>query len=135
MVWEWFLREGGIVFNWWLLVTVAGFTVLPLCMRLLGGLPDRGYTLSRTVGLLLIGFTFWLLASVGFLNNSVGSILLSWLIVFVISLVIYVRGEQVNLRAWWRENNRVIIVTELVFIVLFLSWALVRAQHPQYHSH
>ncbi len=52
VVFEWLAREGWMIANWWLLVTLAGAAVLPLCTRLLGALPDRGYTLARAVGLL-----------------------------------------------------------------------------------
>ncbi len=128
MLFEWLSREGWIVFSWWLLVTLAGVAVLPLCARLLGGLPDKGYTLARAAGMLLVGFVFWLLASLGFLNNTPGSVLLSWLIVLVVSLAVYLRsGERLNLREWWRENRRVVIVGELIFAVLLLGWAIFRA--------
>ena len=125
---DWITREGWIIFNWWLLVTLAGAGALPLCARLLGGLPDRGYTLARAAGMLLVGFAFWLLASLGFLQNTPGSMILSWLIVLVISLVVYVRfGEPVDWRAWWRENKPGVIASEVLFAVLLVGWAFVRA--------
>src|SRR5690606_18003094 len=115
------LREGGIVLSWWLLVTLAGAAALPLVVRLLGGLPDRGYTLARAVGLLLTGFTFWLLASLGFLRNSSGDMLLAWLIVIAVSLVVYLRaGEPLDWRAWWRENRAAVVVSEILFALLFV---------------
>jgi YYY domain-containing protein len=131
VVFEWLAREGWIVFNWWLLVTLAGAAVFPLCARMLSGLPDRGYTLARAAGLLLVGWVFWLLGSLGFLPNTTGSILLAWLIVLVASLVIYFgSSERVDWRAWWRENRSVVIVGEVLFAVLLLGWSLVRAhQH------
>ena len=86
VVFDWLGREGWIILNWWLLATLAGFTVLPMLVRLLGGLPDRGYTLARPAGMLLIGFVFWFLAILGFLDNSPGSIFLSWIIVLGVSL-------------------------------------------------
>lgn len=129
MILDWFAREGGIVLSWWALTTLAGLAVLPLCMRVLSGLPDRGYTLSRAAGLLLTGFTFWLMASVGLLRNTPGSITLAWLMMLVISLVVYSR-RPIDLREWWRENSRVVIASEILFFVLLLGWALVRAHLP-----
>lgn len=126
--WDWFLREGVYVLNWWLLVTAAGLAVLPLCWRLLGGLPDRGVTLARAVGLLLVGFVFWLLASFGFLRNTPGGMILAWLIVLFVSLVAYFRlGPPLNLRAWWRDNARAILTAEILFALLFVGWAFYRA--------
>lgn len=129
MIFDWFAREGWIVLSWWALVTLAGASVFPMVTRLLSGLPDRGYTLSRAVGLLVVGFVFWLLASLGLLRNSPGSIILSWLIVLIVSIRIYIR-QPMDWRAWWRENRSVVIVGEVLFFVLLLGWALFRAHLP-----
>lgn len=128
---DWLLREGGLVLSWWALVTLAGVAVYPLVARLLGGLPDRGYTLARAAGLLVVGFVFWLLASLGFVRNTTGSMLLAWLIVLVGGLVLYFRaGERPDWRAWWRENRALVITGEVLFLALFFGWALYRAHIP-----
>ena len=132
---DWFGREGWIVINWWLLATVAGATVLPLVWRLLGGLPDRGYTLARPLGILLTAYTFWLLAVLGFVQNTAGNMILAWVIVLAVSVTVYVRadaaGNRFNLREWWRENRTVVIVGEVLFAVLLVSWAIFRAHQPE----
>ncbi|MDL1901790.1 hypothetical protein FBR02_13580, partial [Anaerolineae bacterium CFX9] len=61
MLFDWIAREGWIVLSWWALVTAAGAAALPLCLRVLGGLPDRGYPLARATGVLLVAFVFWLM--------------------------------------------------------------------------
>lgn len=128
MLIDWIAREGWIVFNWWLLVTAAGLTALPLCVRLLGGLPDRGYTLARAVGLLLLGFVYWLMGSLGLLQNSNGSIVLCWLILLIAALSIYYRiGAPFNWREWWQENRRLIFTAEVLFAVLLVGWSIYRA--------
>lgn len=125
---DWLSREGHIIFAWWLWMTLAGAAVFPLCLRLLGGLPDRGYTLARALGLMLTTFIFWLLASFGLLDNSAGSIALSWLILLVFSLALFERfGERDTFANWWRENRGLIVSSELLFIVLFFGWSLFRA--------
>ncbi len=127
---DWLAREGGFVLNWWALTTLAGAAALPLCVRLLGALPDRGYTLARAAGLLLTGYLFWLLASLGFLRNDTGSILLSWFIVAALGIYAFWSGARVDVRAWWRENRWAVIAGELLFFVALFGWALVRAHHP-----
>ena len=78
---DWIAREGHLVLAWWLWITLAGLAVMPLCLRFCAGLPDRGYTLARALGMLLVTWVFWLLGSYGFLMNSSGGIALSWLLV------------------------------------------------------
>ncbi|NDJ60117.1 MAG: hypothetical protein GYB67_03280 [Chloroflexi bacterium] len=132
MLLDWFAREGGIVLSWWALVTLAGAAALPLCARVLSGLPDRGYTLARAAGLLLVGFVYWLLASLGFLTNTTGNMALAWAIVLIGGVLVYFtvgrRAESaLDWRAWWRENRPVVIVTEVLFLGLLVAWAIVRA--------
>ncbi len=125
---EWLSREGWMLPTWWLLVTLAGVAAFPLASRLLGGLPDKGYTLSRTLGMLLIAFVYWLLASYGFIENSTGGMIFAWLIVLSVGLLLYFNtGERINWREYWQENRRVIIVAEILFILFFMTMFVYRA--------
>jgi uncharacterized membrane protein len=67
MIFEWLGREGIIILEWLLFSTLAGVAALPLCLRLFSALPDRGYTLARATGILLVAFVYWLLGSYGLL--------------------------------------------------------------------
>ncbi len=128
MFWEWLSREGWMLPTWWLLVTLAGAAAFPLAVRLLGGLPDKGYTLARALGMLLVAFVYWLMASYGFVANSTSGMIAAWLIVLIVGLLAYFNiGERVNWSAYWRENNRVIIAVEIIFIVLFAIMFVYRA--------
>ena len=49
---DWIAREGWMIISWWLIATAAGAAALPLCLRLLHNLPDKGYTLARAAGIL-----------------------------------------------------------------------------------
>ncbi len=125
---DWLSREGHIIFSWWLWITMAGVAAFPLCLRLLRALPDRGYTLARALGMLLATSVFWLLTSFGFLDNSAGSIVLSWLLLLIFSLLAYQRFADGNeVAAWWRENRALVLTAELLFVILFFGWALFRA--------
>ena len=125
---DWFLREGGYVISWWLLATLAGVAVLPLCTRMLSGLADKGYIFSRTIGILLVGYVYWLLVSFGLLQNTTGGMVLAWLLVAVLAGVVYSRmRDEFDLRTWWAENRKVVIVAEILFAVLLFGWAIYRA--------
>ncbi|MCY4018562.1 MAG: DUF2298 domain-containing protein [Chloroflexi bacterium] len=128
LIQEWLTREGHLLFSWWLAIALAGAAAFPLCLRLLGGLPDRGYTLSRAIGMLALSFVYWLLTSFGLLENSAGSIALTWVVILFLSLTVYAqKGDWGGIRAWWQENRALVLATELLFLVLFLVWAVYRA--------
>ena len=135
LITAWLSREGGELFKWWLLVTLAGAATWPLLYRVMGGLPDRGYTLARAAGLMLAGFIFWFLGVMGFLQNSPGGMIFAWLVVLVIGLVAFFAwDERPPVRAWFREHRALVIVTEVLFAVLFLAWATYRAHNPEMAS-
>lgn len=135
LITDWLGREGGYVLRWWLLVTLAGAAAWPLLFRLAGALPDRGYTLARAAGLMLTGFLFWFLSSLGLLRNAPGSMTLAWLLVIALSVVAIWRWrERPSLWAWWREHWPLVAVTEALFLVLFFGWAIVRAHNPEMYS-
>lgn len=131
MLLDWILREGWMLPVWWLLVTIAGVTVLPLGLRIFNRLPDKGYTFARVLGMLLIAFVYWLMTSFGFTQNSVGGIVLAWLVVLIISLTAYFNlGNGFDWRIYWRENNKVIILAEIIFIASFAFMMTYRAFNP-----
>lgn len=117
---------------WYLILLVAGIVALPLAQRFLSNLPDRGYTLSKPLGLLLWGFTFWLLTSLGLLQNSTGGVLLALLLVVAAAIVLG-GGLQGVKEAFFDLMNRrlFIIVSETLFLSAFILWAIVRAANPQ----
>lgn len=135
---EWLREEGGQVLEWWLLTTLAGVAVLPLLFRLMPGLADRGYGLARTAGLLMVGFVFWFLASIGFLRNDPGAMTFAWLVVMGMSGLVWLqwpnRPSGDDLRAWFREQLPLIIITEVLFFVAFFAWAYIQAHNPELTS-
>ncbi len=132
---DWLGREGGFVLRWWLLVTLAGAAAWPLLVRLAGGLPDRGYSLARAAGLMLTGFLFWFLGSLGLLRNNAGSMALAWLLVLALSAAIIWRwDDRPALRPWLRAHWPLIVVVEVLFLGLFFGWAIVRAHNPEMYS-
>jgi YYY domain-containing protein len=132
---NWLGRQGGDVLRWWLLVTLAGVAAWPLLFRVMGGLPDRGYTLARTAGVMLVGFIFWFLGSLGLLQNRPGGAAFAWAVVLAIGLVAFFRWEdRPPLRPWLREHRALIILTEVLFLVLLFGWAAFRALNPEIDS-
>ena len=132
---DWLAREGHVLLGWWLWINLAGLAALPLCWRLLAGLPDRGYTLARALGLLLVASLHWLLGSYGFLDNSAGSLVFCWLLILMgASLLCWLLPGSFSVRAWWREHRALVLTSELIFAALFVAWALYRAFQPELYT-
>jgi YYY domain-containing protein len=113
-------------FRWWLVVQLAGFVLLPLCISLFRRLPDRGYTLSKPFGLLFLGYLFWLLNSFHIVPNSAGGIVFSLLLLAAISgAFLYVRRDE--MRDWARGSWQYILAVEVVLLVVFAVAAWLRS--------
>jgi YYY domain-containing protein len=135
LITDWLGHEGGFVLRWWLLVTLAGAAAWPLLYRLMGALPDRGYTLARAAGLMLAGFVFWFLGSVGLLRNEPAGMVFAWLVVVALGAVALWRwDERPALRPWLGEHWPLVVLTETLFLALLFGWAMVRAHNPEMYS-
>ncbi len=123
--------------SWYILITILGWMTFPLTYRLFPALADRGYTLARAFGLLVWGFVFWLFATLGLAQNDIGGLLLGLVIVIGLSVwSIFNRQSSIanpksSIVHWLSENLRLIITTELLFIVAFALMAFIRASNPE----
>ena len=55
---------------WYLALLAFGLLVLPLTVYLCRRLPDRGYGVSRPLGLLIVGWLVWALGMLGLLGST-----------------------------------------------------------------
>jgi YYY domain-containing protein len=111
--------------RWYLVVQVFGLAALPLCLRLFRYLPDSGYGVSKPLGLLLVGWVFWLLTTFGWLHNTAGSILVALGLLVVAGLAL----SQVSGLKYPRPGS--ILVTEVLFALFFAVCCVVRAHMPR----
>src|SRR5512146_1349476 len=122
---------------WYLIITLLGWLTFPLVYWLLPGLAERGYSLSRAAGLLLWGYLFWLLNSLGLIENNVGGVLLGLLLAAGISLASFFflgarfAERRAEIWSWVKSNRRLVVSVEVLFLVAFALEALLRAGNPQ----
>jgi uncharacterized membrane protein len=97
---------------------------------LLPGLPDRSYAFTRTLGWMVWGYFFWLLASLGILRNDFGGLLFSLLLLLALSAWAWRSLPAGELGAWLRAHGRMVLAVELLFLAAFAALTLVRAANP-----
>jgi YYY domain-containing protein len=127
---------------WYLTLSLLGLLTFPLAYRLLPALSDRGYAISRALGLLLWGFGFWLAASLGLIRNEIGGLLLALTLVGGLSVwaLTTLSGAEsreqfsaglAELRAWFTSQRALVVSVEILFLVAFACMAFVRANNPE----
>ena len=114
---------------WWVASSVVGAAVFPLVWRVFDRLPDRGYGLSRSFGILLGGSLMWLCVSLGLLRNNPGGALAAVLLLGVGSGLAG-RGHFRQIGEWLRTNAGTVLGMEALFFATFVGWGVVRAYNP-----
>jgi YYY domain-containing protein len=120
--------------SWYLASSLLGWLTFPLVFRLFPALTDRGYTLVRTVGLLLWGWLFWIFASLGVLRNDLGGLLFAFLVLLGLSLWSLMTDHWslvTDIKHWLASHKPLILTTEILFILAFAFMAFVRASNPE----
>jgi YYY domain-containing protein len=119
---------GLAVVLWYLVVSLLGWICYPLVRLALRGLPDHGYPFVRLVGMLLLAYPVWLIASVGG-TFSIKTISVVAAGLLVVNLVLgWIQREELarDLRQNWRYFLRV----EIIGLIFFGIFLLVRLGNP-----
>ncbi len=114
---------------WYLWVQLLALAALPLSLIAFRPLPDRGYLLAKPLGILVVAYGAWMLASLHWMPFSRGSVMLIALLLAGASAVAaYARRDE--LLPWLRANVRLLLTWEAVFLASFAAFLLVRAANP-----
>ena len=116
-------------FTWWLLSVLIGALGLPYAAHLFRFLPDRGYCVSRVLGLLLVVYPLWMASVVGILRYTAWGAMV--VLVLVAAGALYLSTGQLGdwrrslLQQWPR-----IVTAEVVFALIFAGIAFTRSFEP-----
>jgi YYY domain-containing protein len=113
---------------WWGSIAVLGFITLPVTWLAFPGLRDRGYPMARIIGLLIVSWLSWILASSA-TRFTQGSIAFSVLILAAVSLLILWRNRE-QLVEYIKRNKWEILLVEILALGFFLFDLWIRYGNP-----
>jgi YYY domain-containing protein len=113
---------------WYLFIFLLGLVAYPLARLVMPGLEDRGYPLSRALGLVLVGYLAWLGGSIGIPYVRTTLVALFLLLVVIGGLLAY--HQRNELRQEWREKRRYFLTIEVLFFAFFLLDLIIRLGNP-----
>jgi uncharacterized membrane protein len=109
----------------WLLLALIGALAWPIVAFAWPALPDRGWGLARTLGLLVVAYLAWLAASLRVLTFSRGTLLAATLILAAVGVALAIK-RRADLTTFLRESRRLILIEEAVFAVVLVIFLLIR---------
>jgi YYY domain-containing protein len=115
---------------WWFISTLIGLAAWPFVWRIFNRLPDRGYGFARMFGLLVSSYVLWIGANLGLLRNNLAGAWLSVLLMLVPGAWV-LRRQWDELQAWTRQNWKLILSVEVLFLLAFVGWAYIRSIDPR----
>ena len=114
---------------WLLAMYLGAIATLPIGLMVFRALPDRGYLLARPLGLLMLAYIPWMLASLKWMSFGQGSITLGFLLLFAISSWLTYRFRD-ELWDFVRQRWRLLLGQEVLFLGAFLIFVAIRAANP-----
>ena len=119
------------IIAWLAVLWALSLVAFPLASGVcgLGRLADRGWAVSRVLGLLLLGWLTWIGGAIGVVPNSAGGIAAMLLLLGIAAAWLAYR-QRVELADFFRRRWTVVATTELLFLAVFAFWALVISEVP-----
>ena len=113
---------------WYLFIMILGLAVYPLVRIAMPGLADRGYPLSRALGLVLFGWLAWMGGSIGIpYTRPTIAIVFGLILLMGAGLGYYQRHE---LRAEWKTKRKYFLLVEGIFLLFFFIDLFIRIGNP-----
>ena len=116
-------------FVWFLTLEALGVAAFPWAYTLFRFLPDRGLSLAKPAVLLLVSYAVWILGLTHILPNSALTVWAVFLCLAAGSAWMVGRRWE-ELKDFLRNNWSVLVISELVFLGMFVGWAMVVSGSP-----
>ena len=114
---------------WLIAIELIGLAIFPLCYYLLPKLRDRGYSVSKTLGLVVLGYLSWIL-SVSHILPSTQITALALLMVMGGFSGWHFWARRESYKRFFSQQRKVILIAEGVFLSMFLVWVVFRSYDP-----
>ncbi|MBN9393458.1 MAG: hypothetical protein J0I20_35835 [Chloroflexi bacterium] len=106
--------------NWYALILLLGVITLPVSFLAFRHLPDRGFSFSKPLGLLLVSLLAWWLANLKWFDFTAltGWLSVGLLALFSGGLLAVISGLRRDFKEWFRQraNLKTVLASELLFL-------------------
>ena len=117
------------VLFWIIWLEIISILAFPLGFLIFNKFKDRGYLLSKILGLLISCYATWLITSTGVLPYNIFSVYAGISVLFFISILAFIyKKEEIVL--FLKSNWKSIASYETLFLIAFFGFLLIRIANP-----
>jgi uncharacterized membrane protein len=117
---------------WWVSITIIGIFSLPFSYIIFKKFQDKGWGLSRILGILLLSYFTWLSASIHLLSFTRPTIVFVLIIISAIGWFLSTKFFAFNLKEFLQKQTlKVIVFEEILFFTVLFSWSIIRGFQPE----
>ena len=117
------------ILAWFLILQLIALLALPLTLRTFQRLADRGYIFSKGLGLLIVAWGSWMIASLRIAPFTWWMIALIML-TFAVASYFITRSHKDELLTFLKTNWRLIVLEEILFWLFFSLLLYIRYHNP-----
>ena len=117
------------VLLWVLAVEAVGLVAFPICFFLFPSLGDRGFGISKPLGIVAVAYLSWVLSAAQLVPATQVTLALI-LAVFAALSGAYAWKQRAGLIAFIKREFRTLLAAEALFLLVFAAWAFYRSYDP-----
>ena len=117
--------------KWFVLFEILGWIIFPISFKLFKRLADKGYSISKILGLLLWGYIYWLGNSFQIIENNLTGTLFAFFVLIIGSVLFIHKISFATMIDWCKQNLKIIVFFDALFLIAFIGWAIIRAANPE----
>ena len=113
---------------WYIFIFILGLATYPIVRMAMPGLADKGYPLSRALGLVIFAYIAWMTGSIGISVTRTTVVIVFGLLLLIGLVLGHLRRDE--LIAEWKTNGKYFLLVEGLFLLFFLIDLFIRIGNP-----
>jgi YYY domain-containing protein len=124
------------LFRWWSILFACGIFFFPFTATLFSIMPDKGYSFSKIIGLLIISYVIFILGIkfIPFSQVSATIIAIGLSLLFISYNLFLKKSEETVFPTVLLQHWKFIVIEESIFFSTLLFWAYVRTFQPDIYG-
>ncbi len=114
---------------WVLAVEAVGLAAFPICFFLFPSLSDRGFGISKPLGIIAVAYLSWVLSTAQVVPSTQITLALILAILAALSGT-YAWRQRAALVAFVKKERWTLLAAEALFLLMFAAWALYQSYDP-----